>query len=184
MSVLFTDDTLSGALFSACGLYRYRLWRIWDRALPVLLVCMLNPSTADGIDLDPTTKRVSAFARALGYGGWMVVNAFAVKSTDPKGMLAHAAPVGPENDFHLAELAAHDLVLCAWGTKGAHLGRDARVLEIFREQECRPMCLRTTSIGHPEHPLYLPAGLTLKPWSLGTVYNEDLDVPGRGGRYA
>lgn len=43
----------SGALFSPCRLYRYKLWRKWGDAPPAVFV-MLNPSTADEIDNDPT----------------------------------------------------------------------------------------------------------------------------------
>ena len=166
----FDDAAHAGALFSACGSYRYRLWRVWDRKLPVLFVCMLNPSTAHATKLDPTTTRLVGFARDHGFGGWVVTNLFAVKSTDPKGMLTHTAPIGPENDVHLAELAdAHDYVLCAWGAHGSHLGRHRHVLELFRARGCQPLCLRVTKGGAPEHPLYLPASLRMQPYEVSRV---------------
>ena len=38
---------MRGATFSADRRYRYRLWRRWDGARPVVAFVMLNPSTAD-----------------------------------------------------------------------------------------------------------------------------------------
>lgn len=46
---------LTGAILD--GPYRYRLWRIWDRALPMVCWVMLNPSTADATEDDPTIGR-------------------------------------------------------------------------------------------------------------------------------
>ena len=40
--------------FSDDDAHRYSLAWIWDRALPPLVVCMLNPSTATHENLDPT----------------------------------------------------------------------------------------------------------------------------------
>lgn len=107
-----------GAIISACGNYRYRLWREWrlhplpakwdmftdDDGTPVLdgegkqwgepLSCvfvMLNPSTADADQDDATIRRCVAFAKAWGYDRMEVVNLFAWRSTDPKAMLALTA---------------------------------------------------------------------------------------------
>ncbi|SAL75871.1 hypothetical protein AWB68_04863 [Caballeronia choica] len=43
-----------GAQLSDCGSYRYRLWREWDTSRPTLAFLMLNPSTADHLNDDPT----------------------------------------------------------------------------------------------------------------------------------
>ena len=51
------------------ALYRYLLWRIWDDDKPLLLVIMLNPSTADHLAGDRTADGLMRRARRLGYGG-------------------------------------------------------------------------------------------------------------------
>jgi hypothetical protein len=42
--------------------YRYELRRIWDDALPLLVVCMLNPSTADAEPRCCSSRRAAASA--------------------------------------------------------------------------------------------------------------------------
>src|SRR5690606_14314462 len=91
---LFPETYQAGAEFSACGTYRYRLWRIWDTDKPLLLWIMLNPSTADDKQLDPTCARCQKWAQTWGYGGFMVANVFALRSTDPKGLYSINDPVG------------------------------------------------------------------------------------------
>ena len=72
-----------GARLSECGRYRYSLWRVWDAGLPSLAWCLLNPSTADAEREDATTRRLRGFCRAWGYGGYLLVNLFALRATDP-----------------------------------------------------------------------------------------------------
>ena len=67
------------AELSACGKYRYRLSRIWDDKKPLVLFIMLNPSTADAEQDDPTIRRCIAFAKNWGYGGFMAGNLFAFR---------------------------------------------------------------------------------------------------------
>lgn len=43
--------------------YRYSLTRVWDESLPSVTFVLLNPSTADDVELDPTLRRCIGFAR-------------------------------------------------------------------------------------------------------------------------
>ncbi|OWK26567.1 hypothetical protein AJ87_05785 [Rhizobium yanglingense] len=44
------------AVISDCGRYRYELTRVWEMGRPLLVTCMLNPSTADADNDDPTIR--------------------------------------------------------------------------------------------------------------------------------
>lgn len=156
MSDLLTD---TGATFSPCRSYRYRLWRFWDQR-PYLAFVMLNPSTADETANDPTIERCQRRAVAGGYGGLAVVNIFALRSTDPKALYRHADPVGPWNDAAILDVARQaGLLICAWGAHGKLHGRGARVLAMLRESGVEPHALRIGKGGQPGHPLYLPYAL-------------------------
>jgi len=76
----------TGAYFSADHVYRYVLWRRWDRQREPLVWVMLNPSTADDCRDDPTITRCRGFARNWGYGGITVVNLFALRATRPEAL--------------------------------------------------------------------------------------------------
>ena len=51
------------------GSYRYSLTRVWDESLPLVTFFLLNPSTADEVELDPTLRRCVGFARREQFGG-------------------------------------------------------------------------------------------------------------------
>lgn len=101
-----SENERAGAILSACGTYRYHLWRLWDKALPVMVFVMQNPSTADASHDDPTIRKCIGFAKRHGYGGISVRNIFALRATDERILLTHHDPFGPENDAHL--LAARE----------------------------------------------------------------------------
>lgn len=154
----------AGAVLGAGGTYRYRLWRRWGAGATVLFV-LLNPSTADAHRDDPTLRRCLGFARRWGCGGLEVVNLFALRSTDRRGLRAVADPVGPENDRHIGA-AAHraGLVVAGWGEPAPD--QRARAATVAARLLARvPLhCLGTTQAGQPRHPLYLPADTPLRPW--------------------
>ena len=117
----------ASAAYSPCGAFRYSLSRRWGSA-PAVAFIMLNPSTASEAQDDPTIARCAAIARALGAGGITVVNLFALRATDPRVLRDAPEPVGPLNDAAiLSACSGASRVICAWGTHGAHLGRDAQV---------------------------------------------------------
>jgi hypothetical protein len=144
------------AQFDASGRYRYRLTREWDAALPHVTFVMLNPSTADHRQDDPTIRRCIGFARAWGYGGVEVLNLFAWRATKPKDLRKAPAPVGTANDRHLRRAArTSGAVVVAWGIHGAWLNRDQSALALLRRHGCQPLCLGLTRDGQPRHVLYL-----------------------------
>lgn len=157
---LFPDLNASrSAIISPCGRYRYTLTRRVGQAGGVVNFVMLNPSTADAEDDDATIRRCIGFARSWGYGDMVVTNLFAWRSTDPKGLLSAIDPIGPENDYHLAnEARLADLIVCAWGTPGKLKGRAAVVLDMLGRIDM-PHCLARTKQGQPGHPLYLAGDL-------------------------
>lgn len=148
-----------GALLSPCERYRYRLWRRWDVATPVMVWVMLNPSTADADVDDPTIRKCKGFARAHGYGGIIVVNLFAWRATDPKELSKVADPVGPENDEHIkwAVRAPMATVVAGWGSDKSARRRAGHVRTLIRVNGRDIKCFRkSAATGAPWHPLYLP----------------------------
>lgn len=152
------------ATISSCGRYRYRLTRGDE---PRLAFVMLNPSTADAEQDDPTIRRCLAFAKREGTKGIEVWNLFGLRATNPKELNTAADPYGPENDQHLADLAAsrHRIVVCAWGV-GAPSEAVIRALTILQGGfDLMLYCLGHTRDGSPRHPLYLAGDAPLVPWN-------------------
>lgn len=150
------------ARFSGCGRYRYNLTRIWDETKPIAAWCLLNPSTADGDSNDPTTTRVTDFTREWGYGGFILVNAFAWKATEPKDLRIPRDPVGPENNSFIREAALKaEIMILGWGNPGVLHGRGAWVFhKVLRG--IRTHCLGVNENGQPKHPLYVKATTELR----------------------
>ena len=153
-------DGDTGAVFSRCRRWRYLLWRRWDAARPSANFLMLNPSTADEYRLDPSCTRARRYAERWGYGSLIVTNVFAWRATDPEEMKAVRDPVGRGNDRAIVRAAREsELVVCAWGNHGAHLGRSQQVKILLREAGIKARVLRMNGSGEPAHPLYLPGDL-------------------------
>lgn len=158
-SALFTTSESRGALLSTDGMYRYRLWRIWDALAPVMVWVMLNPSTADANQDDPTIRKCIGFARANHHGGIIVVNLFAYRATDPRELPRVPDPVGPENDEHIRwAVRAPTLasVVGGWGGDKFAVNRAKAVRTAIVATGRRLQCFRKSKTGQPWHPLYLP----------------------------
>jgi hypothetical protein len=154
----------AGARFSSCRRWRTLLWRRWSDA-PAANFVMLNPSTADEIQLDPTCARARGYAEAWGYGALIVTNIFSWRATDPARLKATDDPVGRGNDRAILAAAREaKLVVCAWGNHAALQDRGAEVAAMLRKAGTRLHALRITAAGAPSHPLYLPGALKPVPW--------------------
>jgi hypothetical protein len=156
------------ATFDLTRTYRFRLTRTWNPDGPRINFLMLNPSTADAFDLDPTVRRCVAFARTWGFGCIEVTNIFAFRATDPTVLIAQTEPVGTGNDQAILDAARMaDQVVAAWGVRGTHRGRGDEVAALLADIDVRPVALRVTKHGHPAHPLYLARDTVPHEWIRG-----------------
>ena len=157
------------ACFSDCGAWRYWLKREWDGAKPCGAIVGINPSTAGADDTDQTITKGIGFARRWGWGGFWMVNPFGLVSTDQRGLLNAADPVGEENDFYLSEIVANaHCIVAAWGSAKTTAVRrllNARLESLRPVFEGRELlCLGTNADGSPRHPLMLSYDTPLQPW--------------------
>lgn len=127
---------------------------------------MLNPSIADAEVDDPTVRRCIAFAKREGCNAIRVVNVFAWRATDPKGLLAAEDPVGFGNDDHIVHaVRTSHVIVAAWGA-GAPRPLALRIDRVHRALlgiASKPVqCLGVTAQSHPRHPLYVRADAPLE----------------------
>lgn len=154
------------AVISDDGRYRYWLMRRFGLdGVPVVFI-MLNPSTADAQQDDPTIRRCANYAKSWGGNELIVVNLFALRATDPKELNRDgvADPVGPLNDDAIdwaVDYASRNygFAVCAWGNHGSYMQRSETVRGRCERNNIQLYALRITQTGEPSHPLYLPANL-------------------------
>ena len=169
-----TIEPKKSATFSSCALYRYTLTRTIDQptlfapsqGTGVIAWCMLNPSTADAENDDPTIRRCIGFSKDWGYRKVLIVNAYAYRATDPKAMWKSQNDgvdiVGPDNDSAIAKTTAQaQVVIAAWGTE-CELGRAQKVCKLIGASKLH--CLGICKDGSPKHPLYLSHTLEPQRW--------------------
>lgn len=161
------------AILSDDKIYRYFLSRVVNlRSQSRVLFVMLNPSTADATEDDPTIRRCVDYAIRWGFGELGVVNLFAYRTSDPDELVdatdyGGMNIVGWDNDYHIRHAARFsNLIVAAWGSKVSDdwkWSRPQEVVKLLRGVCLRKKihCLKTSKSGQPRHPLYLRQ--TLKP---------------------
>lgn len=158
------------SLISPCQQWRYSLIHkineIPEGSEPKLLVWLgLNPAVESTSKPDPTLKRIACFSKQFGYDGFVMLNLFAWRDTDPDEMMKQIDPVGRENDAVLDSWAKPGRkIVCCWGNHGGHLSRWRKVAERLKGLGAELMCLDTNKDGSPKHPLYVKGDLALRPW--------------------
>lgn len=170
MNVTYTNRS---AKLSDCGKYRYELIREWSvpGSTPntaeegQVAFCLLNPSTADAVEDDPTIRRCIGFAQQWGYSCVVVVNLFAFRTTDPGELVKCPDPVGESNERYILKNAKEAaLFIAGWGTKGAILNRHNIVLDMLHSNGVVVHTLGQNGDGTPKHPLYLSKKTVLRPY--------------------
>jgi hypothetical protein len=160
-----------GAIFGGANQeYRYLLTRSWLTGKGTCCFIMLNPSTADETEDDPTVRRCIRFAQTWNFKHLVVGNIFALRSTDPAALKSHRDPVGPENDEYLAALMVDSsMVICAWGAHGGLVSR-GRTIAAWATRLTVLHHLGLTKEGYPRHPLYLKGDLKPVEWKRDEMF--------------
>lgn len=161
---------MNKAVLSRCKTYRYQLERHASGHAPngTLLWVMLNPSTADAEQDDPTIRRVIDFTRRFGFRDLIVVNLFALRATDPKELAKADDPEGPQNGHYVIEAwKRSSAVVAAWGASmPAKWKREPPgVMKLFEGRSI--WCLGVNdSDGSPKHPLMLAKTTQVEPFKV------------------
>jgi hypothetical protein len=131
-----------GATYAGIGRYRLTLDRSWDETKPCVCYIGHNPSTAGHELEDPTSLAWLHFARLNGFGRYVAVNLYPLRTSDPEvcRRWANWEANGPDweaRDALLQNLAivvatakAADLVVASWGA----IARDLNWIELVVEE--------------------------------------------------
>lgn len=145
--------------------YRWWLSRRWESWRAGGEVCFigLNPSTADHLVEDPTTRRWLHFANAWGYVGYVAVNLYPYRSSTPqdcrrwveaKEFRPYKYPLKTNLDVIADEAGASAMTVACWGNNAWDQDWVEEVIARVLEKTGRPIyCFGTTSSGAPIHPM-------------------------------
>lgn len=157
------------AIFSECGLYRYRLDRDVKIDGHVIAFCGINPSAAGIVKNDPTVRKWMGFCKVYGARKLIAVNPLAYCSTKVKELKCVADPVGPDNHKYLASVADEaDIIVPCWGNR-SKIPKELRhhldsAIDIFKSSGKPVMTFGYTKSGDPMHPLMLGYSTKLIPF--------------------
>lgn len=140
----------------------YLTLRIWDVALPPLVVVGMNPGKPQTTSsyVGQYIQRATLIAVRFGFGGLMLVNHWTIAESDSTRALAAPVKVGPRADAVLHEVLAANRgvpVLGAWGDAVAHVDdlcgyRVRRFLDLAAEYDRAILCVGVNEgSGQPRH---------------------------------
>lgn len=146
--------------------HRLKITCKWDENLPQCLYIMLNPSTADMKQCDPTLDKCIKIASNNGFGSLAVVNLFSLRTHDPNVLLESKLKTLPEN-FENVKLAIDDAdtIIAAWGEKGTWFNATYPVLKYLEDNSRDIYYLEMSKYGIPKHPLFLKNDTIIKDYT-------------------
>lgn len=140
------------------------------------LVCIgINPSTAEPDNLDPTLKTVQKMASLKGFDGWLMLNLYSQRATNPKNL--HEEPKKEWTRENLRQIRRFvgslksPTIWAAWGTlicKRNYLWTClGDIAEEIKSMHPRWITIgRRSKHGHPHHPLYLSHVADMEPFDI------------------
>lgn len=157
------DCLISEAGISSDKQYRWWLYRVWNKTKPLVIWVMMNPSTADHRKNDPTIMKVIRYSQRWGYGGIIVLNLYAYRTSNPDDLPSCPRErKGHRNNWWFRVIfkyaKARSLpVVCAWGAK--HKERGDWVRRLAADLGLPLLGLEVALNGEPKHPRFLSEDL-------------------------
>lgn len=173
----YNPHAFDNATFSNDRRFRYQLGRRWGPGGGYVAWVMLNPSTADAEQDDPTIRKCRGFAERWGFHALQVVNLYAWRATDPRELRAvlksfqadPATCVDPSGELNYETIrkviTGARRVVAAWGATPWAEQRGAEVAAIAGMLGVDLGCIGTTASGAPRHPLMTAYATPFAPWS-------------------
>ena len=145
------------------------------------LLCIgVNPSTATPQKLDRTTQSVSRLAANNGFDGWMMLNLYPLRATNPDDLpLRSRKAYHQQNLEHIRQtiLEYGTTLWAAWGTlieKRPYLMNYFKgIYHLAEAMDCEWLSMGPISRkGHPHHPLYLKSTTVATPFDMRTYLTK------------
>ncbi len=161
-------EVTKDALISSDELHRHYLLRIWDNTKAYVNYIMLNPSTADGINDDPTTRKLIHYTKQEGYGGFIVTNLCSYRTSSPQVLIEANRLEGyvyNDETNHWIKYVANicELHVLAYGNHGdCFIKRVKFVHKVLDKLGKHFYCFAVTKTNQPLHPLHSKKNLRIK----------------------
>ena len=159
------EDIPKGWIYLGDNTERYILGQPGKRNM---LVIGVNPSTATPGDnnIDPTIRKVRKLTAEDGYDGWIMVNLYPLRATDPKELPQKGDKKLIEKNLQVLKALVKayriDAIWAAWGnTIDARFYLGDTLYDIQEELEGDFQWYyrgAMTKDGNPRHPLYMKSG--------------------------
>lgn len=120
-----TSVMKSKAIFSDDMKHRLLLYKEWDKDKPCAMIMMINPNTADILNVDMTTTLILNNMYKLGFGSVNIVNLYS-RITDKISFRFNSDEdlIARDCDEIIQQYASmNDAIIIAWGTVGNHTER-------------------------------------------------------------
>jgi serine/threonine protein phosphatase 1 len=155
-----------------------------------LLAIALNPSTANEVTLDPTSRNIETLALNNNCDGWYMVNLYPGRTSKPEFLPKTPNEVLLKENFSFIEnlFVSNDFnitkVLLCWGNEVdsfRYLKESAKtIIAILDKYEVSCYFMKMTRAGNPYHPAPTPVNrwlgginnVTLKHYSLLNIKNN------------
>lgn len=150
------------------------------------LICFgINSSTAEPDKLDNTLRQVQLTAQSFKYDGWIMLNIYPQRATDPNNMHERIdTSIHKKNLYHIKQIFKSHPTADTWAAWGSLINKRPFLKECLMDiaqitEQFKPNWLNKGALlkeGHPHHPLYLRKDAPFKSFDirkyLGSLINE------------